>query len=76
MSLCRQFVPAASWPSNETDTDALTRSGRLALQNRAPVVEAPSAQNTGRNAGPVVVACPLFQQEQLFGVVVLVEYWR
>lgn len=65
------IAPAASWPSGETDTGTLASSAKLALQRKAPVVEAVGAQNGGNEEGPVVVACPLFQQDQLFGVVTL-----
>ena len=63
--------PVASWPNNQMDTAALAESGRLALQNKAPVVLPQAATNGGHTNGPMIVACPLFQRERLFGVVVL-----
>ena len=66
-----KIATAASWPGGETDMDALASSATLALQRKAPVVQAVGAQHAGNREGPVIVACPLFQQEQLFGVVAL-----
>jgi len=64
-------TPAASWPGDATETDSLALPGRLALQKKAPVVQPGHPGNAGISDGPVIVACPLFQQGQLFGVVTL-----
>jgi len=65
------LAPTASWPSSQLDMASLTESGRLALQKKAPVVQPRNGPNAGPGDGPVIVACPLFQQDQLFGVVAL-----
>jgi len=65
------LAPTASWPNDQVDTDALAESGRLALQQKAPVVQPQQSTDSMHAAGPVIVACPLFQKDQLFGVVAL-----
>ncbi len=65
------IAPAASWPSGATDTNKLVSSATLALQRRAPVVQPIGSQHVGNQEGPVVVACPLLQEDELFGVVTL-----
>ena len=62
---------AACWPSNQLDMALLAEAGKLAQQRKAAVVQPQSAANAEHSNGPAIVACPLFQDEQLFGVVVL-----
>ena len=59
--------PAASWPSAQQDNLLLAESGRLALKRKGPVVRPAGSSDNG----PVIVACPLFQRDQLVGVVAL-----
>lgn len=49
----------------------LAEAGKLAQQKKAAVVQLQSAPNAAHSDGPVIVACPLFQDKQLFGVVTL-----
>ncbi len=64
-------APAAAWPSDQLDMALLAEAGKLALHKKAAVVQPRIAQNTEHSDGPVIVACPLFQDKQLIGVVVL-----
>jgi RND family efflux transporter MFP subunit len=64
-------APAAVWPNAQQDTALLAESGRLALKKRAPIVRPRRATPGGPVEGPVVVACPLYRHDQLFGVVAL-----
>lgn len=62
---------AACWPSNQLDMALLAEAGKLAQQRKAAVVQPQSAANAEHSNGPAIVACPLFRDKQLFGVVVL-----
>lgn len=64
-------APAACWPSDHLDMALLAEAGKLAQQKKAAVVQPQSAPNAEHSDGPVIVACPLFQDKQLFGVVTL-----
>ncbi len=65
------LTPSASWPEGTEAPRDLAEVSRLALRNGAPVIEPGSSGTSGDGAGPALLAYPLLNQGQVFGVVAL-----
>ena len=61
--------PTAFWPEGDSATPGLLDTARLAMTRRASVVSDHALTDTDSTASNLIVAYPLFRDDQPFGVV-------